>query len=75
MSAARARDVESEADRVAHALASGMTTSVDRKVLRALLLKTDGWMFCQGQMADIKSKHLGAGIYDVRLVLRTGDAG
>lgn len=75
MSAARARDVESEADRVANALASGMTTSVDRKVLRALLLKTDGWMFCRGRMANIKSKHLGAGIYDVRLVLRTGDVG
>lgn len=70
MKAAPSRDVESEASRVASTIASGLTTTVERKVLRALLLKTDGWMFCRGHVSDVKAKHIGAGVYDVRLVLR-----
>ncbi len=41
-----------------------------RKELKQLLLETQGWMFYNGYMWDINSKHLGAGVYKVWMVKR-----
>lgn len=50
--------------------APGYTSTITRKQLKESLLATDGWAFCQGKLCDIKSKHLGAGIYKVWLKVR-----
>ena len=39
--------------------------TVTRKDLQELLLATDGWAIIRGRMMEIKSKHLGAGVYRV----------
>jgi hypothetical protein len=40
-------------------------TTMERKQLRAFLLATGGSILAQGRLWDIKSTHLGAGIYKV----------
>ena len=60
---------EKEIERLLNFLAScprGNTT-VTRAQLRAMLLKTDGKMFACGELFDIQSKNLGAGVYRVTL--------
>jgi hypothetical protein len=47
--------------------APGYTSTLTRKQLKETLLATDGRVFCQGMMCDIKSKHIGAGVYRVWL--------
>jgi len=52
--------------------------TVTRKDLQELLLATDGWAIIRGRMMEIKSKHLGAGVYrvtveDKREALRGGE--
>ena len=42
-------------------------TTMDRKDLRELLLATGGQALSCGRLYDIKSKHLGAGVYRVTL--------
>ena len=44
--------------------------TMTRKQLKELLLYTDGWMMNRGAMCDIRSKHLGAGVYQVWLEAR-----
>ena len=41
--------------------------TISRKQLKELLLYSDGWLIAAGRMCDIKSKHLGAGVYAVWL--------
>lgn len=69
MSAREVGDRE-EAERVAQFLASmpaGHTT-VTRGQLRELLLRSDGTMMACGSLYNIRAKHIGAGVYSVRLV-------
>jgi len=52
--------------------------TVTKKDLQELLLATDGWAIIRGRMMEIKSKHLGVGIYRVTVedkheALRGGD--
>ena len=64
--------MSTESERVLRFLAScpaGHAT-VERKELRELLLYTDGTMMARGRLYTIKAKHVGAGVYDVRLVAR-----
>ena len=42
-------------------------TTMSKKDLKELLLNLDGWVLSCGYGWDIKSKHLGAGIYKVSL--------
>lgn len=42
-------------------------TTMTRKQLKETLLATDGWVLACGHCWDIKSKHLGAGVYKVFL--------
>lgn len=51
-------------------LASGLTTTCNRKELKALLESTGGWTMAQGYSCDIRSKHLGVGVYKVWLERR-----
>jgi len=44
--------------------------TMTKKDVRSLLLYTDGWMMSCGFSYDIESKHLGAGVYKVRLKAR-----
>lgn len=63
-------NIEREAQGILTFLASSPaygSTTCTRGVLRALLLKTDGRMMACGSLYDIKSKHVGAGIYRVSL--------
>lgn len=65
--------VADEVERVLDYLASTPVygnTTVTRAVLRALLLKTDGWIMSHGYQWNIVSKHVGAGIYRVTLEQR-----
>jgi len=39
--------------------------TVTKKDLQELLLVTNGWAIIRGRMMEIKSKHLGAGVYRV----------
>ncbi len=39
--------------------------TITRKELEELLLSTEGYAMIQGRMKEIKSKHLGAGVYRV----------
>ena len=41
--------------------------TITKAELKEILLKTDGWIMAQGRLHDIKSKHLGAGVYRVWL--------
>lgn len=63
-----------EANRIIDYLVSvprfGKTTT-DRKTLRSMLLGSDGWIMARGLIWDIRSKHVGAGIYQVWLEERT----
>lgn len=52
---------------ILNSLASGLTTTTDRKTLKALLESTGGWMMAQGHGCDIHTKHLGVGVYKVWL--------
>lgn len=47
----------------------GAHTTVNRAELRELLTTTGGQVLARGKLHDIKSRHLGAGIYQVRLKL------
>ena len=40
-------------------------STLTRKQLKSLLLKTDGSIICNGRLRDICSKHIGAGVYKV----------
>ena len=42
-------------------------TTMTRKELRVLLLSTDGKIITYGRLRSIKSKHIGAGVYEVTL--------
>ena len=44
---------------------SDANITLTRAELRAFLLKTDGWIMRDGRLCDIKSRHLGAGVYRV----------
>lgn len=48
--------------------------TVDRKRLRAFLEATGGEVLARGHLWDVKSKHLGAGMYKVQLRKRAYDA-
>jgi hypothetical protein len=39
--------------------------TITGKELKELLLNTDGYAIIQGRMKEIKSKHLGAGVYRI----------
>ena len=52
-------------DRKTLALWSSPYITLTRAELRAFLLKTDGWIMRAGRLCDIKSRHLGAGVYRV----------
>ncbi len=39
--------------------------TITRKELKELLLSTDGQAIIQGRLMQIKSKHLGAGVYKI----------
>ncbi len=45
----------------------GASQTMTRKELKETLLATDGWVFSCGYAWDVKSKHLGAGVYKVTL--------
>lgn len=47
--------------------------SMTKKELKETLLVTDGWIMSCGYCYDIKSKHLGAGIYKVFLKKKNFD--
>lgn len=49
-------------------------TTMDRAELREFLKSTGGWIFVQGERRNIKSKSLGAGVYDVWTVADDGGA-
>lgn len=40
---------------------------MDKKDLKELLLETSGTIIARGRMWDIKSKHIGAGVYKITL--------
>lgn len=44
--------------------------TMTRNQLKETLLATDGWVMACGRIWDIRSKHLGAGVYSVYLKLR-----
>ena len=44
---------------------SDANITLTRAELRVFLLKTDGWIMRDGRLCDIKSRHLGAGVYRV----------
>ena len=46
------------------------STTMSRKDLKELLLATDGWVMACGEIFDIKSEHLGVGVYKVSLKKR-----
>lgn len=54
-------------NQILNVLCGGLTTTCDRKALKALLLLTHGWTMAQGRSCNIRSKHLGAGVYKVWL--------
>jgi len=62
--------VKAEADRALNFLASMPKyahTAVSREVLKEMLQSTDGEMLLRGGLWRIKSRHLGVGVYDVRV--------
>ena len=42
-------------------------TTVERKELKQILLDTDGQLMACGRLWDIESRHLGAGVYRIKL--------
>ena len=46
------------------------SSTLTRKQLRETLLDTDGYVMACGRLWDIKSKHLGAGVYRISLARR-----
>ena len=42
-------------------------TTMTRKDLKETLLSTNGWVMACGTLWDIRSKHIGAGVYEVFL--------
>jgi hypothetical protein len=42
-------------------------TTLTSEQLRETLLATDGQIIAHGELFDLKTRHLGAGIYEVRL--------
>ena len=42
-----------------------ISTTMARKELKETLLATEGWIMVMGYICDIRSKHLGAGVYKV----------
>jgi hypothetical protein len=48
-------------------------TTMDKKDLREVLLSTGGFILACGHLYDIKSRHLGVGIYKVWLKLTSED--
>ena len=61
---------QGDAHRAMQWLASmpGGNTTLDRKALKELLLMTDGRLIARGEFCDIRSKNIGAGVYQVYLV-------
>jgi hypothetical protein len=55
---------------ILNTICSGLTTTTDRKSLKKLLEDTEGWTIAQGYACDIRSKHLGVGVYKVWLEKR-----
>lgn len=49
------------------AIPGSASTTMDRKDLKAVLLKYDGRIMACGYMWDICSKHIGSGVYRVTL--------
>ena len=47
--------------------------TVTRKQLREILLETGGSVFRWGLLCNIKSEHLGAGVYRIRLTPKHGN--
>lgn len=43
------------------------TSTLEKDDLRSLMLETGGNMMCRGRLYDIEAKHLGAGVYRVKL--------
>lgn len=41
--------------------------TIERPELRAIMLRTGGQMLAQGDLWDIVTKHLGAGVYRISL--------
>ena len=52
-------------DRKTYNLWAGGQVTLTRKELHAFLLQTGGQILRSGHLCDIKSKHLGAGVYCV----------
>lgn len=46
-------------------------STLTRQELRSTLLATDGMVLACGRSWDIKSKHLGAGVYQIKLQLHS----
>jgi len=46
------------------------TNTMERKALKEVLLETGGWVTAHRRNWDIKSEHLGAGVYKVWLELK-----
>lgn len=66
--AARKAKTDTEARRVANVICSGQIATVERAVLKELLLNVGGSVMSRGVMCRVDSRHLGAGVYEVRLV-------
>jgi hypothetical protein len=49
-------------------------TTMDKKDLKEVLLSTGGFILACGRLYDIKSKHLGVGVYKVWLKSTSEDA-
>lgn len=61
-----------EANRVLNFLAGtpGGNSTVNKKTLHHVLLSNGGTLLARGELHDIESKHLGAGVYRVTLKKR-----
>lgn len=66
---ARQQHINEEASRILDAFCAMplFRTTCTTAVLRRLLLDNDGQVLARGRLSDIKSKHLGAGVYRVWL--------
>jgi hypothetical protein len=53
------------------AMPSAAKPTLKRNDLQSLLLYSDGWLTIAGHQYDIRSKHIGAGVYQVWVDLRT----
>jgi hypothetical protein len=57
------RNIDAEASDLHARLNPSMVYTIDRPVLRALLLLTGGWIFYNGATYGLVSKHIGVGVY------------